>query len=58
MGYSSQLYCSISSTVSCQIAVVVGLQRDSLSVFRIDTYIRSILGTPARFQKMGALESC
>lgn len=53
MGHSSQLYCNVGSTVSCQIAAVVGLQCDSLSGFYIDTDIMSICGTTACFQKMG-----
>lgn len=53
MGHSSQLYCNVGSTVSCQIAAVVGLQHDCLSGFYIDTDIMSICGTTACFQKMG-----
>lgn len=53
MGHSSQLYYNVGSTVSCQIAAVVGLQYDCLSGFYIDTDIMNICGTTACFQKMG-----
>jgi len=56
MGHSSELYCSMGSTVSCQIAALEGLQCNLLSDRYTDRDVTSICGTTTCFQKLRALK--